>query len=151
MKKVFILIVLVLTLVSCGNNNIEANIANTINNVEANLTGIEEKVEEEVVAVEAVEEVAIDVVIEVEDVEGKIFSKLTGLEITEEQSKVRPIAVMLDNQYKARPQAGLSDAEVVYEILAEGSITRYMAIYQVNQPDVIGPVEVQDPIILKEP
>jgi hypothetical protein len=41
----------------------------------------------------------------------------------------RPVAVMLDNHPAARPQAGLEQAEVVYEILAEGNITRYLALY----------------------
>ncbi len=47
---------------------------------------------------------------------------------------------MLDNQYSARPQAGLSKCDIVYEILAEGNITRYMAIIGSEQPGNIGPV-----------
>jgi hypothetical protein len=56
---------------------------------------------------------------------------------------------MMDNHYKARPQSGLSEAEVVFEILAEGLITRYMAVIQVAEPKVIGPVRSARPYYLK--
>jgi len=53
---------------------------------------------------------------------------------------IRPVAVMLDNHPAARPQAGLEQAEVVYEILAEGNITRYLAIYMHGGDQLVGPV-----------
>lgn len=66
---------------------------------------------------------------------------LTGLAADEaEETKQRPIAVMVNNHPKARPQSGLSQADLVFEILAEGNITRFLAIYQSNLPDVVGPV-----------
>lgn len=52
----------------------------------------------------------------------------------------RPMAVMFDNHPNARPQTGLNQAEVVYEILAEGGITRFMGLFLREQPEVIGPV-----------
>lgn len=52
----------------------------------------------------------------------------------------RPVAVMIDNHPDARPQSGLSKADVVYEALAEGGITRYMAIFANQDCDVVGPV-----------
>ncbi|MGI6704447.1 MAG: DUF3048 domain-containing protein [Clostridia bacterium] len=52
----------------------------------------------------------------------------------------RPVAVMLDNHPAARPQAGLEQAEVVYEILAEGNITRYMALFTHGTDQPVGPV-----------
>lgn len=39
-----------------------------------------------------------------------------------------PIAAMIENHTEARPQSGLSNADVVYEAIAEGGITRFMAI-----------------------
>jgi len=51
-----------------------------------------------------------------------------------------PLAVMVDNHPDARPQSGLSKADVVYEALAEGGITRYMAIFANHDCDVVGPV-----------
>lgn len=41
----------------------------------------------------------------------------------------RPLAVMVENHLEARPQSGLSSADVVYEAVAEGGITRFMAVY----------------------
>lgn len=55
--------------------------------------------------------------------------------------KRRPLAVMIENHQEARPQSGLTSANVVYEAVAEGGITRFMAIYLCNLSDVqIGPV-----------
>ncbi len=52
----------------------------------------------------------------------------------------RPIAVMIDNVGSARPQAGLNDAYLVYEIIVEGSQTRLMALFQNKELDKIGPI-----------
>lgn len=41
----------------------------------------------------------------------------------------RPLAVMIENHPDARPQSGLSDADVVFEAIAEGGVTRFMGIY----------------------
>lgn len=49
-------------------------------------------------------------------------------------------AVVIENYYDARPQSGLSQADVVYEALAEGGITRYMAVFHTQQPALLGPV-----------
>lgn len=73
----------------------------------------------------------------------------TGLPIDAEDLNKRPIAVMFDNHYKARAQSGLSDADVVYEILAEGLITRYMGIIQKMEPQVIGPVRSARPYFIQ--
>ncbi|MFH0937116.1 MAG: DUF3048 domain-containing protein [Candidatus Daviesbacteria bacterium] len=53
----------------------------------------------------------------------------------------RPLAIMIENHTEARPQSGLSSADIIYEAVAEGGITRFMAIYYCNLKDVqIGPV-----------
>lgn len=44
-------------------------------------------------------------------------------------SKRRPLAVMIENSVDARPQSGLSTADVVYEAVAEGGITRFMGLF----------------------
>src|SRR3989344_7062227 len=41
----------------------------------------------------------------------------------------RPLAVMVENHQEARPQSGLTSADVVYEAVAEGGITRFMAVF----------------------
>ncbi len=52
----------------------------------------------------------------------------------------RPIAVMIDNVGSARPQAGLNDAYVVYEITVEGRQTRLMALFKGKNIEKIGPI-----------
>ncbi len=53
----------------------------------------------------------------------------------------RPLAVMIENHQEARPQSGLTSADIVYEAVAEGGITRFMAIFYCNLSDVqVGPV-----------
>jgi hypothetical protein len=55
--------------------------------------------------------------------------------------KHRTVAVMIDNYpTDARPQSGLHDAEIVYEVEAEGGVTRYLALYLSRTPAKIGPV-----------
>lgn len=51
-----------------------------------------------------------------------------------------PLAVMVENAPDARPQHGLAQADVVYEALAEGGISRFMAVYITRDADLIGPV-----------
>ncbi len=46
--------------------------------------------------------------------------------------KRRPLGVMIENSTDARPQSGLSTADVVYEAVAEGGITRFMALFYCN-------------------
>lgn len=64
---------------------------------------------------------------------------LTGLG-SDVEVKTRPMMYMVENQAKARPQDGLHLADIVYEILAEGEITRFIAVYQSQEAEVIGPV-----------
>ncbi|PAV28011.1 lipoprotein YerB [Virgibacillus profundi] len=64
---------------------------------------------------------------------------LTGIG-TNEAVDNRIISVMVNNHSLARPQTGLSEADIVFELLAEGSITRFLALYQSELPDVVGPV-----------
>src|SRR5690625_2646724 len=84
----------------------------------------EEKVEEEPI----VEEETFD----------NIFP-LTGIE-TNESIDQRIVAVMVNNHTDARLQSGLSQADIVFEILAEGNITRFLALFHSEQPEVVGPV-----------
>lgn len=44
-------------------------------------------------------------------------------------SKRRPLAVMIENTPDARPQSGLGDADVTFELVAEGGVTRFMAMF----------------------
>lgn len=72
--------------------------------------------------------------------EGKAINPLTGLWIDEEAAKRRPVAVMINNLKKALPQSGISQADIIYETLVEGEITRLMAVFQDFDAAKIGPV-----------
>ena len=54
--------------------------------------------------------------------------KYTTLE-KEKWEKLWPLAVMIENSPDSRPQSGLSVADIVYEAVAEGGVSRFMAIY----------------------
>lgn len=52
----------------------------------------------------------------------------------------RPLGVMIENHQEARPQSGLTFADVVYEAVAEGGITRFLAVYHCQDAGIVGPV-----------
>ena len=62
----------------------------------------------------------------------------------------RPYAIMINNLVKAVPQCGISKADMIYEIVAEGSVTRFMAIFHdLSDVDVIGPVRSVRPYFFR--
>ena len=63
------------------------------------------------------------------DPSGKV-NVLTGLPIAEEEADQRPVAVMLNNIKVALPQYGVSKADLIYEVVAEGGITRMLGVFQ---------------------
>ncbi len=67
---------------------------------------------------------------------------LTGLPVTDADVVARPaLIVKVDNvEPKARPQAGINAADVVYEERVEGSVTRFLAIYHSTDAKPAGPV-----------
>jgi hypothetical protein len=70
---------------------------------------------------------------------------LTGLE----SGAVPPrpaLAVKIENSIDARPQTGLNAADVVWEEVVEGGITRFVAVYHSNVPAEIGPVRSVRPM-----
>lgn len=56
---------------------------------------------------------------------GKLYTKVER----EAWEKRRPLYVMIENHTDARPQSGLADADVVFEAVAEGGITRFGALF----------------------
>ncbi|MHB0867310.1 MAG: DUF3048 domain-containing protein [Thermoleophilia bacterium] len=52
----------------------------------------------------------------------------------------RPIVVQVDNAPGARPQSGLSQADIVYEGMAEGDVTRFSAVFACHEADPVGPI-----------
>ena len=69
------------------------------------------------------------------------YSPLTGLETKNKDIATAEAAcIMIENSTDARPQSGLNAAGVVYEAIAEGGITRFMAIYKDELPAWVGPI-----------
>ncbi|MCB1247502.1 MAG: DUF3048 domain-containing protein [Acidimicrobiia bacterium] len=52
----------------------------------------------------------------------------------------RTVAIKISNSPEARPQSGLMEADIVYEILVEGGLTRFLAVFQSEDLDWVGPV-----------
>lgn len=70
-----------------------------------------------------------------------VYSDLTGLETTAADKTEPAYCVQTPNGMDgARPQAGLDQAGVVFEAIAEAGITRFAAIYQAPSSAVIGPI-----------
>lgn len=69
------------------------------------------------------------------------YSHLNGAAVEAGKENTHPLAVMIENHPEARPQAGLGQADVVYEAIAEGGITRFMAVFgDPATPVRVGPV-----------
>lgn len=77
-----------------------------------------------------------------------IASRMTGNEVAIELNNLPVTGVMLENSPDARPQSGLTQADMVFEAIAEGGITRFLALYQESKPDYIGPVRSARPYYL---
>jgi hypothetical protein len=54
--------------------------------------------------------------------------------------KHRPLGVMIENSLDARPQSGISFADVTYEAVAEGGITRTLNVFYCQDAGIVGPV-----------
>jgi hypothetical protein len=66
---------------------------------------------------------------------------LTGLETQDKEATLhRTFSVKIENSPDARPQTGISSADVVYETVTEGGITRLNCLFQSNIPPELGPV-----------
>lgn len=64
-------------------------------------------------------------------------SKTTGLDF---EGEYRPVMAVIENSPAARPQTGLQTADVVYEVMVEGSTTRFVSIFSDKVPEEILPV-----------
>ena len=78
-----------------------------------------------------------------------VASTLSGLPVDPSVNNRPVTAVMIENSIDARPQSGLDQAGVVFEAIAEGGVTRFMALFQDTQPDYIGPVRSARPYYIQ--
>lgn len=77
---------------------------------------------------------------------GLVRRSIDGVYVTADKSNNYPVAVMIENLVASRPPSGLSKANLVYEALVEGGITRFMAIYAGHETIAeIGPVRSARP------
>ena len=65
---------------------------------------------------------------------------LTGVELGDAVVSGPSVAVKIDNTSAGRPQVGIASADVVYEELVEGGVTRYLAVFHTSVPEEVGPV-----------
>jgi len=73
-------------------------------------------------------------------------------EVKEKESPFgsRPLSIMVENSEGSRPQSGLDKANIVYEVLAEGGITRFLAIYYDQDTEEVGPVRSARPYFVSK-
>ena len=72
-------------------------------------------------------------------------SPLSGIYASNDIIDQRVVAIMFDNHPGARWQAGLKDAEIVYEFPVESPYTRYLGLFLLNSPGSIGPIRSSRP------
>lgn len=71
----------------------------------------------------------------------KYYSTLTGAQVQSQAVSTQAVTgIMIENSPDARPQSGLKNSGVVFEAIAEGGITRFLAVYQEQKPQLVGPV-----------
>lgn len=135
MKKflIFVLFLIMMLNVSCSKE--------TVAPPQEQETPLPQEEPKEIIGIEEIEEA------EKED-EGKIISPLDGLKYYPEELNKRPVALSLDNHPKARWQAGLKDAEIVYEFEVEHPYTRYLAVFLAHEPERVGPIRSARPYII---
>jgi len=75
---------------------------------------------------------------------GDMASWINGSYTTKAEEEIwklrRPLGIMINNHTEARPQSCLYNADIVYEAVAEGGITRFLAIFHSKDCEKIGPV-----------
>lgn len=69
------------------------------------------------------------------------IAPLTGLPLSDQARLARPaLVVKVENAPLSRPQSGLDVADVVYEEIVEGGVTRFLAVFHSTDADLVGPV-----------
>lgn len=69
------------------------------------------------------------------------IAPLTGLPLADQARLARPaLIVKIENAPASRPQSGLDSADIVYEEIVEGGITRFLAVFHSTDADLVGPV-----------
>ena len=101
-------------------------------------TGEEETAEEEMAEEEPSNEV------NGTEITGNI-NILSGLEISDTVLNSRPFAIMVENTPDARPQSGLIYADIIFEVVDEYGVTRFVVVYSSHDAEIVGPVRSARP------
>jgi len=143
-KKCFIIILMLTVMAGCGAKDLQPKEDNRREQLINDLLeeyGTEEDPEEDIQEdQEDIAEEKVEVVVEPEGPK----CPLTGLPY---DGEYKPVAMMIENSPAARPQSGVINADLVYEAHAEGGITRFLAIFLSESPEVVGP-NTQRPALL---
>lgn len=78
----------------------------------------------------------------------KYYSPYTGEEVEKESLNNIAFLAIVENSAAARPQSGLNSADIIYETVAEGGITRFIALFQKGNAEKIGPIRSARPYFL---
>ena len=138
MKK-FTLLFLLISLVACTSGENTTDITDTTSSSTTVTTNVEENTTTTLENTEVVESYVYD---------KEKMSPFTGLELSPEIWLKRPrrvIAFKIDNNFNARPQSGLQEADSVMEILVEGGMTRFLAFYLDKTSAYVGPIRSARP------
>ena len=138
MKK-FTLLFLLISLVACTSAENTTDITDTTSSSTTVITNVEENTTTTLDDTEVVESYVYD---------KEKMSPFTGLELSPEIWLKRPrrvIAFKIDNNFNARPQSGLQEADSVMEILVEGGMTRFLAFYLDKTSAYVGPIRSARP------
>ncbi|MGL4739203.1 MAG: DUF3048 domain-containing protein [Sarcina sp.] len=73
-----------------------------------------------------------------EEILNDTLNPYTGEELKEETYE--PFMAIIENSRQARPQSGLSQADILYETMVEGGITRFIGVFNANPINKIGPI-----------
>ncbi len=128
----FMMLCLVLSFTACGGNGNEGA-DTTVSQLQADSTVADGEVDAELETGEALVTLpGIELLPEPElilpDNEPEFINPLTGLPADTDLSTKRPVSIMVNNIQASLPQSGIYNADIIYEILAEGGITRLMMI-----------------------
>ncbi|MFQ6847416.1 MAG: DUF3048 domain-containing protein, partial [Clostridium perfringens] len=85
---------------------------------------------------------------DMEELSLETLSPYTGKILESDSIDNIPFMCIIENSRAARPQSGLSEADIVYETMAEAGIPRFLAVFYENSPEVIGPVRSVRPYFL---
>lgn len=75
----------------------------------------------------------------------RVPAPLTGVLVDPDKAARPVVAVKVDNSPSGRPQAGIEHADVLFEEMVEGGVTRFVALFHSADVDLVGPIRSMRP------